>query len=573
MAEVIAGGLTPHDVHRRRGRSPRPRRASTAGRSPLPVHIKVDTGMHRVGRLAGGRPRTGQGRRRPTRGSPSRAVWTHFAVADEPDDPYTAEQLDALRARCSPSSPPPASTVPMRHAANSAAAIAFPASRLRPGPLRHRPVRPAAGPGWPGTSPPGARRRLGHGWPSSSRSTAASGCPTACATRRARRLVATVPIGYADGVPSAQPGRPGRCSSAAGAARSRGRSRWTRSPSTVGDDDVVPATRWCSSGARAMRRSPRGSGPTASAPSPTRSCARSAARVERRYTAWLTPVVPVGCTARPGWRPGSATVARRAPSPASGSRLHPAPARPATPSAWWSARLVRAVRSAGKVDRASACQARGFVLAAPVDLGVGEPGAARAQGRQAPGRPRRGVRARGRHRSPPCPWARRRRAVAPGSHRRRRPARRPAPPLAGSATMDQILVDCGDDDGRPLSPASRLVLLGRQAPGVHLGLRLGRPHRHHRLRDPAGSTSAPKVTCEGRMTRPLAIGACAGRWPSSRGRRRLHALRPRRRADPGRLRHAATRRRPDVRRRGPGREEDRQGDARSSAGPASCSTA
>ena len=56
------------------------------------------------------------------------AVWTHCAVADEPEHPFTAEQLarfdDVLAAlRVS------GIEVPLTHAANSAGAIAHPAAR------------------------------------------------------------------------------------------------------------------------------------------------------------------------------------------------------------------------------------------------------------------------------------------------------------------------------------------------------------------------------------------------------------------------------------------------------------
>jgi alanine racemase len=55
-------------------------------------------------------------------------VWTHCAVADELDNPFTALQLErfeAVLAELHDAGIP----VPMRHAANSAAAIAHPASR------------------------------------------------------------------------------------------------------------------------------------------------------------------------------------------------------------------------------------------------------------------------------------------------------------------------------------------------------------------------------------------------------------------------------------------------------------
>jgi len=102
--------------------------AAYGGRHPLSVHLKVDTGMHRVGcdpdqalalveRIASSAELTLAG------------VCTHLAVADDPTDPYTAGQLarfaevlDALRVRgIDPG---------IVHAANSAAAIACPDARL-----------------------------------------------------------------------------------------------------------------------------------------------------------------------------------------------------------------------------------------------------------------------------------------------------------------------------------------------------------------------------------------------------------------------------------------------------------
>jgi alanine racemase len=91
------------------------------------VHLKVDTGMHRVGAPADAIVRLAE----LVHGEPSLsldALWTHCAVADEPDDPFTALQLerfDAAVAAVEGAGIP----VPMRHAANSAAAITCPASR------------------------------------------------------------------------------------------------------------------------------------------------------------------------------------------------------------------------------------------------------------------------------------------------------------------------------------------------------------------------------------------------------------------------------------------------------------
>src|SRR5206468_852009 len=125
MADVVAADLVP-TLYTDEGVEAAAK-AAARNEQPLDVHVKVDTGMHRVGadpdvavdvaravvdrselRLAG--------------------VWTHLAVADEPDNPFTGEQLDrfdAVRARLE-SDGIEHGTV---HAANSAGAIAHPRAR------------------------------------------------------------------------------------------------------------------------------------------------------------------------------------------------------------------------------------------------------------------------------------------------------------------------------------------------------------------------------------------------------------------------------------------------------------
>ena len=139
MSEVVRAALTPtvDTPSGLRALVEAVRGAQETG--PFSVHVKVDTGMHRVG------------------ASPDDAValavavdrhpdlmleglWTHLAVADEVDNAYTGEQLarfdgvlaDLARAGVHP---------PIRHAANSGAAMWHPGEPLRPGPLWHRPVR------------------------------------------------------------------------------------------------------------------------------------------------------------------------------------------------------------------------------------------------------------------------------------------------------------------------------------------------------------------------------------------------------------------------------------------------
>src|SRR3546814_3345327 len=104
----------------------RARAADAAGRR-APVHLKADTGMHRIGVT----PAEAVDVARAIVASDSlelEGVWTHCAVADDPEDPFTAEQLfryDAVLGALADAG----ITVPLRHAANSAGAIAHPASR------------------------------------------------------------------------------------------------------------------------------------------------------------------------------------------------------------------------------------------------------------------------------------------------------------------------------------------------------------------------------------------------------------------------------------------------------------
>jgi alanine racemase len=93
----------------------------------LAVHLKVDTGMHRVGAEPIDVARLAK-RIVDTPSLRLAAVWTHLAVADDPGDPYTAEQLacfDAVLAELSAAG----IAVPLVHAANSAGALAHPAAR------------------------------------------------------------------------------------------------------------------------------------------------------------------------------------------------------------------------------------------------------------------------------------------------------------------------------------------------------------------------------------------------------------------------------------------------------------
>jgi alanine racemase len=95
---------------------------------PVRVHLKVDTGMHRVGAA----PEQALLLAKAVAASDDLrldGVYTHFAIADEADDPFTSQQLERFtavveeleRAGLRP---------PLVHAANSAAAITRPDTRL-----------------------------------------------------------------------------------------------------------------------------------------------------------------------------------------------------------------------------------------------------------------------------------------------------------------------------------------------------------------------------------------------------------------------------------------------------------
>ncbi|MDP9020782.1 MAG: alanine racemase [Actinomycetota bacterium] len=174
--------------------------AARAGAPAVPVHLKVDTGMHRVGAEPAGAPALAAAAlRRPE--LVLEGVWTHCAVADEPGNPFTvrqAERFEAVLAELRSAGVRPA----LVHAANSAAALDHPRLRhdlvrcgitvygLEPSPALHDRIqlRPALS--------LRARVSLVKVVP------AGEGVSYGLRYRRATdSVVATVPLGYADGVP------------------------------------------------------------------------------------------------------------------------------------------------------------------------------------------------------------------------------------------------------------------------------------------------------------------------------------------------------------------------------------
>jgi alanine racemase len=164
------------------------------------VHLKVDTGMHRVGvapedALAVAR----EIERRPE--LELEGVFTHCAVADEPDNPFTDVQLDRFEmvldqladAGISPA---------LRHAANSATAIVHPRGRydlVRAG-ISVYGIAPAPGLASELDLRPALTLRAEVSMVK--RVPAGEGISYGLRHRTERETtIATVPIGYADGVP------------------------------------------------------------------------------------------------------------------------------------------------------------------------------------------------------------------------------------------------------------------------------------------------------------------------------------------------------------------------------------
>ncbi len=181
------------------------RAASAAGRV-LPVHLKVNTGMNRVGAapdvLADLAVAVARHPNLELEG-----IWTHLATADEPTRVETTDQIDRFH-RAVESVLDAGVEIPLLHAANSAAALAFPEARLdlvRPG-IAIYGIAPAPGLGDQLDLRPAMSVRARVSF--TKRVGAGERISYGLRHRFARATnVATVPIGYADGVPRRLSGR------------------------------------------------------------------------------------------------------------------------------------------------------------------------------------------------------------------------------------------------------------------------------------------------------------------------------------------------------------------------------
>jgi alanine racemase len=219
MTEVVRASLVP-TLYSVDAIAMAQKAAATSG-AALEVHVKVDTGMHRVGAASHELEDVlcALGRSDALRLG---GFWTHLAVADgetDEDREYTARQLQHF-AKARKVVTKTLGKPPLAHAANSAAAIAFPDSRLemvRCGIAIYGSL-PAESMGdvlstalarakRSGSDPPlgeglrpvmSLRARVTHVAELDAGERPSYGRMRALAERS---VVATVPIGYADGVP------------------------------------------------------------------------------------------------------------------------------------------------------------------------------------------------------------------------------------------------------------------------------------------------------------------------------------------------------------------------------------
>ncbi len=206
-AEVIRNGVTQtvfsHDLAGALST------AAQAEGKPARIHVKIDTGMSRVGFLPGYSAVKDVVAISRLAGIVIEGIFTHFASADEADPTFTRRQFEQFESMLEELSRIGVQ-VPLRHAANSAAILAHPATALdlvRPGIILYgilpdAGIRPVGADGMPRVVdlrpamslkahvilvkeiPAGMPVSYGRRW-------------TASGTAR----IATLPIGYADGYP------------------------------------------------------------------------------------------------------------------------------------------------------------------------------------------------------------------------------------------------------------------------------------------------------------------------------------------------------------------------------------
>lgn len=103
--------------------------AQRAGKT-IKVHIKVDTGMGRIGISPDASGAAFVGKVLKTKGLQLEGIFTHFARADEADKRYAKNQLEIFQSFIRKIQKQYAVDIPIRHCANSAAVMELPESHL-----------------------------------------------------------------------------------------------------------------------------------------------------------------------------------------------------------------------------------------------------------------------------------------------------------------------------------------------------------------------------------------------------------------------------------------------------------
>ncbi|MEA2508829.1 MAG: alanine racemase [Actinomycetota bacterium] len=94
----------------------------------VPIHVKLDTGMHRVG-VPAEEALDAIKELRALPGLEIEGIWSHLAVADIPDHPFTRRQVDLFN-ELSDAIDEAGVRLRYRHIANSAATMSLPASHM-----------------------------------------------------------------------------------------------------------------------------------------------------------------------------------------------------------------------------------------------------------------------------------------------------------------------------------------------------------------------------------------------------------------------------------------------------------
>lgn len=163
------------------------------------VHIKVDTGMGRVGFMAGYEAIKAITEISHLPRIVVEGLYTHFSTADEPDDHYTKQQFEQFMG-ISRELDRIGLSIPLKHVCNSAATMRFPSMHLdlvRPGLILYGMTPPGCPDAWPELEPAMTLK---------SNLVLLKNVPASTSISYGRlfttsrpSVIGTVPIGYADG--------------------------------------------------------------------------------------------------------------------------------------------------------------------------------------------------------------------------------------------------------------------------------------------------------------------------------------------------------------------------------------